>query len=256
MLPIFDSLTHPTLDGISHRGKPEASFESLRNSLRENNFMGACAVGLDGIASYNHTTFMQKCREYPELVPIAAFNPMRQQEIDIIEKLGYRGIKIHLRRSQAKLDAELLGKCFQLASHRNLTVFYCSYMHGPILTYPNEDPFFVLVKALKMAPGAKVIIMHGGDIQLLRYAELLRSNDNLLLDLSFTLMKYAGSSIDQDISFLLQNMDQRICLGTDHPDYDHQSVRQRFEQLGKHVTLEKLENVACKNILNFLNLHP
>lgn len=256
MLSIFDSLTHPTLDGISHRDKPEASFDALRDTLRANNYIGACAVGLDGMSSYNHTAFMQKCMEYPELVPIAAFHPQKENELDLIKNLGYRGIKIHMRRSRVKMDTDILARAFQLAHNRDLVVFYCSYMHGPIVSYPGEDPFYVLVRALKKSPGVRVIIMHGGDVQLLRYAELLRSNDNLMLDLSFTMMKYAGSSIDQDISFLLQNMDQRLCIGTDHPDYDHKSVRERFEQLGKQVSLDKLENVASKNIIKFLNLRP
>lgn len=47
MLPIFDSLAHPTLSG-SWLGRPvRADFESLANDLNGAGYMGACAIGLD-----------------------------------------------------------------------------------------------------------------------------------------------------------------------------------------------------------------
>ena len=62
-----------------------------------------------------------------------------------------------------------------------------------------------------------MVLLHGGDVQLLRYAELVRFNANLILDLSLTIMKYAGSSLDADLSFLFREFDRRICIGSDHP---------------------------------------
>ena len=89
---------------------------------------------------------------------------------------------------------------------------------------------------------------------LIRYMELVRFNENLLLDLSLTIMKYKGSSIDLDIRYLFTNFDRRICIGTDHPEYTHLDVRKRFEYFGQDVAINKLENIAFLNLTKFLNI--
>src|SRR4030095_11516626 len=132
-----------------------------------------------------------------------------------------------------------------------LLVFLCTYQHCGIERYPSEDPFFSLVRALKAAPRARVVLLHGGDVQLLRYAELVRFNANLILDLSLTIMKYAGSSLDADLSFLFREFNERICIGSDHPEYTHQELRSRFEDLASGIDREKAEGIAFRNIATF-----
>ncbi|MBY0358803.1 MAG: amidohydrolase family protein [Candidatus Obscuribacterales bacterium] len=253
MVAIFDSLVHPTVTGVSLSGKEDASVETLVRDMKRHNFIGACAVGLAGIQNYEHEAFLRLCSPYPELVPIAGFNPDSDwSELDSIKKLGFAGIKIHLRLAEKAVSSQRLGDIFREANARNLIVFYCTYMHGKIASYPEEDPFYFLVKALKAAPKAKVVLLHGGNIELMRYSELARFNENLLLDLSFTMIKYAGSSLDQDIKFLMNNLDRRLCVGSDHPEYDHEKMRKRFELLTEDLPVEKLENIAFKNLVNFL----
>ena len=142
------------------------------------------------------------------------------------------------------------------AAHKNkLVSFICTYFHDRVESYPLIDPFIALVSALKQAPGARVVLVHGGDVDLLRYAQLVRHNENLLLDLSLTLMKYEGSSIDRDITFLFQKFDRRISIGSDHPEWTHDAVRKRFEYFGNELSEEKLRNVAYQNAQKFLGLN-
>jgi len=96
--------------------------------------------------------------------------------------------------------------------------------------------------------------MHGGDVQVLRYSELVRFNETLLLDLSFTMMKYRGSSIDTDLAYLFRKFDQRICIGTDHPEYSHEDLRERFDHLCAGLPSEKVENIASRNLKVFLGV--
>lgn len=253
MVAIFDSLVHPTLTGVSLSGKEDASIEKLVQDMKNSNFIGGCAVGLSGVQGYEHESFLQMCSPYPELVPIAGFDPdSKYTELDSIKKLGFAGIKIHLRLAKKQISSQRLGDIFREAESRGLAVFYCTYMHGKIEAYPDEDPFYFLVKALKVAPQARIVLLHGGNVELLRYAELARFNDNLLLDLSFTMMKYAQSSLDPDIKFLMNNLDRRLCIGSDHPEYSHEQMRMRFEQLTQDLPKNKLENIASKNIIDFL----
>lgn len=87
----------------------------------------------------------------------------------------------------------------------------------------------------------------------MRYAELVRFNPNLLLDLSMTICKYAGRSLDQDIGFLFRSFDRRICIGSDHPEWSHAALRARFDAFREGLSQEKRENVAYRNILGFLD---
>lgn len=253
MVRIFDSLAHPTLSGTWHKGIEQASFESLVKDLADADFSGACAVGLAGMHNYGHEQFASECKKYPQLIPVAGCAPTAgAAEMDLIKTLGFVGLKLHPLSWKIPISVDVLANIFIEASRRDLVVFYCTYAHGSIASYPSEDPFFTLVKALKLAPEVKLVLVHGGDIQVLRYAELARLNNNLLLDVSFTLMKYAGSSIDQDLRFLFSRFDHHICIGTDHPEFSHSAVRQRFEELTASLSITKQENLASKNILKFL----
>jgi predicted TIM-barrel fold metal-dependent hydrolase len=179
-------------------------------------------------------------------MPVAGFNPAHTGPVFA------DAIKIHPRYTGMEISGPTLGNALAAAGAHDLAVFFCTYQHSAIQQYPSEDPFFSLVAALKAAPRTKLILVHGGDVQLLKYAELVRFNPNLLLDLSLTIMKYAGSSLDRDIFFLFRQFDRRICVGSDHPEYGHHEVRNRFEELAWGVPRDKIENIAFRNILRFI----
>jgi predicted TIM-barrel fold metal-dependent hydrolase len=256
MIPIFDSLTHPTLSGRWRDSGKDASFATLAASLQEAGYSGAAAVGISGIEDYADEAFLQECRRYPGLVPVAGFNPRHagsvSDEMGRLRALGYSAVKIHPRYTNMDLAIPALGEALAAAGENGLTVFFCTYQHCTLEHYPSEDPFFSLVRALKAAPKTKVVLVHGGDVQLLRYAELVRFNENLLLDLSMTIMKYNGSSLDADLAFLFRNFDRRICIGSDHPEYGHRELRARFESLASGLAPDKAENIAFRNITSFI----
>ena len=73
-------------------------------------------------------------------------------------------------------------------------------------------------------------------------------HSNLVLDLSFTVLRYAGSSLDQDIRFLCRALDQRVTVGSDFPEYVPSEVIARMEKLGQDMDQEKLKNVMRRNL--------
>lgn len=235
-----------------------ADFASLANDLKQAGYMGACAIGLDGIEGYSHREFIQQCQRYPNLVPIAGFNPAGEAPLEALHTLrgmGYRGIKIHPRFSGLSKQLDTIGATLIAAGDADLTVFVCTYMHCSLSGYPLQDPFFSLVDQLRQAPKTRVVLVHGGDVNLMRYAELVRFNSNLLLDLSLTLMKYPGSSIDLDLTFLFRQFDRRICIGTDWPEYSPQQVRERFEFFARDLPEDRRHNIAFRNLLGFLGVN-
>lgn len=261
-IPLFDSLAHPTLEGDwLNKKNLDASFEKLQQEMLAANFRWACAIGMENIGGYKHQLFADACRKYSNLIPIAGYKPSHvpfiQQELSAIAQLGFKGIKIHPRFSQLHLigHESILVKTLQLAAKYELVVFWCTYMHTHLKSYPAQDPFYSLVNLLRQSPQTKVVLVHGGDVQVLKYAELVRFNDNLLLDLSLTLQKYIGSSIDADLQFLFQQFDRRICVGSDFPEYSLPHTRKRFEYFAENISLEKKENIAWRNLSKFLGLN-
>lgn len=257
LTPLFDSLSHPTLTGRWPGRTVDASFARLNTELAANGFVGACAVGLAGVERYEHQAFAVACAAYPSLVPVAGYgfhDGDVDQELAYLRRLGYVGIKIHPRYSGVELGDPRLSETVTAAARHQLVTFLCTYHHTGLPDYPRSDVFVDTVDILRSAPDSRVVLLHGGDVQLMRYAELVRHNDNLLLDVSFTMLKYAGSSLDADLRFLFGHLDQRVCVGVDHPEFSHAQMRARFEELAAGLPETKRRNVGSASLLRFLGI--
>lgn len=256
LVQIFDSLAHPTLTGKWVSRNLDASFQTLKNKMQKTSVNWACAVGLDGIENYSHRSFYDACMRHDNLFPIAGFNPCCGNpvlELEQIKNIGYYGIKIHPRFSNLAYTDPAIDIALKICSNLDLPVFFCTYSYCGSENMASNT-FDNLVALLNKNSGTKVILVHGGAVEVLKYMEYVRFNPNLLLDLSLTLFKYKGSSIDLDLKFLFESFDRRICIGTDHPEYTPIELEHRFDELSSGLTQEKKENIAFKNISNFLNI--
>lgn len=259
-IPILDSSTHPTISkNWINSKKLNASFEKLVHSLAESNISKALAVGLHNVEGYNHEDFINICTQYKELIPIAGLSPLSinvEEEIQTIKKLGYKGVKLHSRLSCFSFSEqkEEIVKVMNLCYEQNLVVFICTYFASPIASFPTKDPYWDLVEIIKKAPNTKLVLMHGGTINLLKYADLVRFNPNLLLDLSYTISKYKGSSVDLDMKYLFHTFDQKICIGSDYPESSATELRNRAEELSEGISRERKENIFFKNLIKLLEV--
>ncbi len=255
---IFDTNAHPTLTGRWGNKDLDASFEKLDQEVRLQGYRRACAVGLAGQESYDHARFAQACHPFNNLVPIAGCTLHSPKEMDhelgMLQDLGFKGVKLHPKDPRLDLSDPRFPPFLEIAHRRSLPVFLCTYLHSPLADYPSTDPLYQWISILKKVPEARVVLIHGGDVRLLQYAEVVRFNPNLLLDLSQTIMKYPGSSLDLDLRFLFESFDRRICIGTDFPEYSLQAVKKRFEKFALGLSQEKSDNIAFRNIETFLGL--
>jgi len=256
-IALFDSLSHPTLSG-RWLGKVDASFEALVSQLRASGYARACAVGIAGHDGYQHAAFADRCRQFPELVPIAGVTPKAadaiEPELDEVKELGFRGIKLHPRLSHFNYDEPLLVDTFKAAVRRGLAVFLCTYFHTPITRYPESDPLYNVARVLKACPDTRLVLVHGGCAELLRWMEFARHTPNILLDISMTLMRYPGSSLDLDLRYLFSGFHNRTCLGTDYPDFTPAQVRARFDDLSRDASVEARRKIGGLNLAQFLNV--
>ncbi|ONG51678.1 hypothetical protein BKE38_15705 [Pseudoroseomonas deserti] len=212
---------------------------------------GGCLQGMPGVSP---GLLFEAARGFPALLPIPAWPAAQapvEATLDAFHALGAAGLHLHPRGCGAGVMPHL-PRIFQGAAARGLAVFFCTYAFAPAAQRLPPDPLPALVEALAEAPGLRLVLLHGGGVDLLRHAEFTRANPGVLLDLSFTLMKYAGSSIDLDMAFLARSFDQRLCLGSDFPDYTPAEVLARLDALLPDLPPGKRQNIAEKNLRRFL----
>jgi predicted TIM-barrel fold metal-dependent hydrolase len=257
-IPLFDSLSHPTLTGDWFSRGVDASFESLVQNMRNSSFARACAVGIASHEGYEHVAFAKRCSAFPQLVPIAGVTPKStveiDNELDMVRDLGFRGIKLHPRLSKFSLEDPRLIDTFNSAARHELPVFLCTYFHTTAEFYPERDPLFALARILKNAPTTRLVLLHGGTIELMRWMQFVRHMPNVLFDISFTLMRYRGASLDADLAWLFNGFYNRTCIGTDHPEWSHVDVRRRFEELATGASLDAAGKIGSLNLARFLGV--
>ena len=263
-IPIFDSLTHPmpNKNWISKSYDGKNSLDILKKSMKEENIKWAFAVGMGnkigGYEENNYADFITKNTKnifpvaFIDLKKIKSFDNTRLSKyFDKLIKKGYYGIKLHPRIGKfSYLDKEI-PKIINIAAKKNLVILLCTYIWSEYgkKYYIGPDLMIELLKKIKKA---KVILVHGGTVQLMQYIEICRCFLNTLLDLSFTLCKYRGSSMDLDIKFAFNQFDRRICIGSDAPEFSSKELRESFNLFSKLLSKDKLKNIAFKNIFNFV----
>jgi predicted TIM-barrel fold metal-dependent hydrolase len=261
-IPIFDSLLHPTLDGgwIGEREPLTASIDSLLLEMAQNNISKGLAVGLGGIGGYNEIKFIDFIKSNSDnLIPIAFFDVNSansiieiKSKLSFLRKIGYKGIKLHPRIGGFNLDHPLLPSVIKEANDLQLAVLLCTYFYSSA-PFSHLNNFTMLSSLMEKISSEKIILMHGGGVRLMEYSELVRNFPHTLLDLSFTILKYAGSSIDFDLEYLFTKFDRRICIGSDSPEFKLHDLRMRFNKLSKNCTDLQAHNIAFQNLERFIN---
>ena len=260
-IPIFDCLTHPTIDGnwIQSQYNNMASIVDLQTQMEQANVHWAFVVGMNGIGSYNESAFVEMFKESSDnkLYPIAYYTPDTdnidaiREHLNRIKKRGYKGIKLHPRMSNFYFS-ERIAIVIKSANDLGLICLLCTYPYCN--NFANKITPESTMELLSSLNGAKVMLLHSGAVRLMEYIEIARAFNNVLLDLSFTICKYKGSSVDLDISFAFKYFDKRICIGSDFPTYSLMNLRERFEYFSSEISTEKRKNIAYGNIISFCEL--
>jgi predicted TIM-barrel fold metal-dependent hydrolase len=256
MIALFDSLVHPVGE---EQKELQVSFLKIKREMKAAGFTQACAVRMN--ANRNPTqekVFVDLSRQLKVFSPIALIDPHANvtpaREIKRLKDLGFVGVKFHPRTTKHNWSHPALPEYLMEAGRQELVVMLCTYSHFALCELDPSDHLNSLKTLLKTAVETRIMLMHGGDIRLLEYSELVRANPNLLLDLSFTVLKYAGSSLDMDLRFLFSQFDRRICIGTDYPEFSHNATRCRFEIFARGLAADKKKNIGHNNLKSFFAL--
>jgi predicted TIM-barrel fold metal-dependent hydrolase len=253
-IPIFDSLTHPTSCGDWLNGKDYNNVvNNLLNQMKENKIKWAFCVEMPNVNKFRKFEYRDLVKEHDNLYPVYFFDDYNKikSKIKHIKDNGYIGIKIHPRLSKISIANDKIKQVIKEASKYNLITFLCTYFYDDS-NISIENNIGSLRKLLSKVNAAKIILLHGGTIHLLELMEIVKPYDNVMLDLSYTLCKYKGSSLDLDIAYVFKNFDRRICIGSDSPEITLKELRERYEYFSKDLNIDKKNNIAFKNIKNFI----
>jgi len=250
----FDSLTHVTRDGRWFgETSCDASVGSLIGAMDAVGSPRACLVAIADFV--DNEIVMSTARAYPgRFVPIAGLNPhihatTRRVEVAVrkIKALGFAGIKLHPRlNGYDPLDPKMIA-ALDVAGEVGLVVFLDTlFRQRGRATRHAPDVVDYLASA---CPDTKMLLLHGTGPTMMELYEIVRCNDNLLLDLSFTILRYKGNSrLDCDMNFLMKSTDRLMTIGSDFPEFSLAETLRRFEDLAIDVDSERRDNLLFRNL--------
>lgn len=247
---IFDSLTHSTINGKWFSTNFDASLENLLDHKVKHS-VGKSVIS--GLAEPEQNLFtLELGSKHPDkFFPVSVIKNQSKSEIlkqcERYIGLGAKGLKIHPRWSGFALDDPTIDVIFNVAKEKDIPVFLCTVTTG--VKHSNSLPT-IIGELVKKNDNVKIVLLHGGYVDLLATSEVIRPYENVILDLSATLCRFYDSSIGSDIKYLFRTFDKRICLGTDFPEYTYDNV---YEALRFLNIEESLDGPLGNNLKIFLN---
>lgn len=262
-IPIFDSLTHPSLDGtwLTSRLNGINSFAQVAASMKEANVRWAWAVSMGMVGAYDIERYVDACAQSEvHLFPVAfmevpVFTGLAQAEDWLLDRKqrGFLGVKLHPRVGGFDFQHRLLPGIITAANRLGMTPFLCTYFYSrdPVCRTLNME---TLRDLLYSVAEETLVLLHSGATHLLDVSEMTRPFKKVLLDLSFTMCEYGGSSLDLDLRYVMDRCRGRVCIGSDSPEYSPGQMRSRFDQLTAGFSQEHREQLAFRNMFTFTGL--
>jgi predicted TIM-barrel fold metal-dependent hydrolase len=212
----------------------------------------ACLVS---IADYvDNDVIIDAARMHPNrFVPIAGVNPktlptLRRVEAVVAELAaqGFAGIKLHPRlNAYDPLEAKSIAVFEAAAEHGLVILLDTLFRQRGLATKNAPDTIDFLANA---CPDTKILLLHASGPSMLDLFEIVRCNPNLMIDFSFTIMRYSGSRLDQDMRYFFETTDQLATIGSDFPEYTPAEMLSRFQSLSQGIAPHRIENIMYKNL--------
>ncbi len=252
-MTLFDSLVHATADGSwLGTNRYDAGLNRLLDEMGRAGVARACLVA---IADYvDNNTVARFAAEHPDrFVPVGSINPVSYATpseaaaaVAHLKTEGFRGLKLHPRLNGYNPLDEKAISAVRAAGEEGLVLFLDTLFRQPAVA--TRHPADLIDELATRCPTTTIILLHGGGSALLQVADVVCAHPNLILDLSFTLIRYQGSSLDADIRYVLRTFDRRTIVGSDFPEMTPMQMLARFADFANDLTDEKRANVLHDNL--------
>lgn len=225
---IFDFHTHIYPADANGFWKLPSSVKDLIEAMDAAGVQRAAVIA---IAPYiSNAVVVEAARAHPDrLVAIGSVEPLGFQVMESLEeavqRLGVRAIKVHPRLQG--FGVEQLSQLMRIAEH-------CAMLGVPLVicSFEGGRDFFrtrILEMCSRLAeasPKTTLVLAHAGGHRPLETLMVLKAHRNVLVDVSFTPLYFRGSSVVQDLEYLVRKADpHRVLFGSDFPEASmHESV--------------------------------
>lgn len=251
---MFDALTHLTPDGDWFDTGLPSSLEDLESSMRLGGVKKAIVSGLPDKRVNDYVLKVANSSEGKFFaVPILDpdLDPRPNEAVEQLKESGASGVKIHPRLSRLRLSDDWAHEVAVEASRHQLPLFICSSSNGIYAAnvHDTADYFRSLGKHFQ---SLRVVLLHGGGVQVMQMADMIRPHKNVLLDLSHTITRFHKTSVGEDIGHLFRTFGNRICLGSDFPEFSFLEALQAAEKLGLEVDSLNGVRILRQNLEEFM----
>jgi predicted TIM-barrel fold metal-dependent hydrolase len=257
-MKIFDSLSHIKKDAIWYGTQHDASLKRLLKEFEKE----LDKTLLVGMPNDDINYLIEVARKHDDkFVPIAPIKFNSNASLEGLEKqilnyknLGFKGIKIHPRFLNTNLADNKIINSIKLAGKYELVSLLCTVHRPP--SKPLKRPLSDMIHEIcDETQNSKTILLHGGYYDLFATSEVIRSFENVLLDLSATLIRFQDTHLLNDVKYLFKTFDKRLCIGSDFPEYTVDDILDVINKkiIDSDITSEKLENIYFNNLSKFMD---
>jgi len=260
----FDSIVHVKEKTDWYNTDKQANRDVLKKYFEDGHIDKAILTGMPG-DNYEYT--LKSARYISQnVVPVFSVEgKWLDGDIQYLKDIfrcykskGFRGVKIHPRFTGYAITHQHWLMVAEAAQSVGLFLMICTIHRAPVfpLGMSLHEALYDFCRKFK---NLKIMLLHGGYYDLLAMSEVVRDLDNVLLDLSFTFMRFKKSSIALDAGYLFETLDRKISIGTDYPEC---SPVELFSSVDKYIisrddielTPDKLNNIFYNNINEFIKL--
>ena len=234
----------------------DLSLKNLRSKKKIYGIKNAVCLLCSQNKNYNIKEFTKTLKKFEEFVPavelkktvsLNTLKNLSDSKVKLV-KIHPRHINVHI--SQTKYYLELTKKIKKF----NFIIMWCTLDSWYNKISKSNEQLDLLAKIINNNKKNKFLLMHGGGPDLLKFYEKFRFNENVYLDLSYTIYHYKKTSLEEDIIFLFNKFDKRLITGTDFPDINFKEYYKNLTRLilKSRVSKKKINNILFNNLKKIL----
>ena len=255
---IIDAHVHITPDGKWFNTNHDASVESLISELDEASIDKAILLPIEGFIENDF--IVEVCQKYPDrLIGFVSVNPLQGQKAiqkleHYITKFGLKGLKLHpsLQKFQP-LHRNVIG-LLEKTVELDIPVIFDTFPSSSFLLLEDILPL-VYDKLAKVVPEAKITLAHSGGYRLFDAMAVAKSNPNIYLEISYSILYYQGSSIINDFEFVIKKVGaHRVIYGSDYPEMRIAPSYNQASKILANFSREEKDLIFGGTISNLLRL--
>lgn len=129
-----------------------------------------------------------------------------------------RGIKMHPRLQRVTAEDAVVREITAWAAERRVPMLFDCFPAGEDLDNPKLGPL-AYHRLAQEIPAAQIVLAHAGGYKVLEAFMTAKANPNILLESSFTLGYFPGTSVERDFAFAFGHLyPGRTMYGSDFPE--------------------------------------